>query len=121
VRVKLDENLHTRLAEVFTAAGHDTDTVADEGLLGAEDASVSAAATAAGRLVITLDRGFGDIRMYPPGTHAGVVVLRLDDHSFPAAKVALEQLVRDVKLDDLGGSVAVYREGDLRVRRPAAD
>ena len=76
MRIKLDENLHTGVAAVFTASGHDVDTVADEALLGADDASVSVAATRAERLIVTLDRGFDDIRSHPPGTHAGVRVLR---------------------------------------------
>jgi hypothetical protein len=80
-----------------------------------------ATASAEGRLVITLDRGFGDIRTYPPGTHAGVLVLRLDDHSLPATKTAVAHLADSVDLDDLAGCVAVYRKGDLRTRRPSAD
>ena len=119
MKLKLDENLHTELVEVFAPRDHDVDTVADEGLLGAVDATVRGAATAENRLLITLDRGFGDIRMYPPGTHAGILVLRLDDHSLPAAKAALEHLLNDVDLADLGGCVAVYRDGELRVRRPS--
>jgi hypothetical protein len=29
--------------------------------------------------LISLDRGLGDIRAYPPRSHAGIVVLRLTD------------------------------------------
>ena len=121
MRIKLDENLHTDVAAVLAASGHDVDTVADEGLLGADDASVSVAATTEERLIVTLDRGFGDIRLYPPGTHAGVLVLRLSNHSLPETKSALEDLVSEVDLDDLAGCVAVYRDGNLRIRRPARD
>ncbi len=121
MRIKLDENLHTDVAAVLATSGHDVDTVADEGLLGADDASVSVAATREDRLIVTLDRGFGDIRLYPPGTHAGVLVLRLSRHSLPETKSALEHLVSKVDLDDLAGCVAVYRDGNLRIRRPPGD
>lgn len=84
MRIKLDENLHTSLAAILAAHGHDVDTVADEDLLGADDRSVLAAAVEEGRLVITADRGFGDIRRYPPGSHPGVLVLRLKDQSLTA-------------------------------------
>jgi Domain of unknown function (DUF5615) len=47
--------------------GHDVDTVVEQGLAGAVDAAVVDAATAARRLIITLDRGFGDVRAYPTG------------------------------------------------------
>ena len=75
MKFKLDENLPSSSAAILASAGHDVDTVTAEGLTGAPDQDVVAAATAAGRILIALDRGLGDIRSYPPGSHAGVVVL----------------------------------------------
>jgi predicted nuclease of predicted toxin-antitoxin system len=71
VRLKLDENLPDVAREAAVALGHDVDTVADEGLGGAPDPDVLAAAASEDRFVVTLDRGFGDVRRYPPGSHAG--------------------------------------------------
>lgn len=79
---------------------------------------MSVAATAEERLAVALDRGFGDLRAYPPGSHAGIVVLRIDHHLAPAAEQAVRELLRDADLDSLAGCIAVYRGGDLRVRRP---
>ncbi len=117
MKIKLDENLPTLVGPIVEAAGHDVDTVVDEGLAGADDPSVAAAATVEGRLVLTLDRGFVDIRRYPPGTHAGILVVRVDDQAAPAVVRTVEQLLASVDLDDLAGCVAVFRDGDLRVRR----
>jgi len=49
---------------------------AGEGLAGAADPDVVAAATAAGRILISPDAGLADIRANPPGGHVGIVVLR---------------------------------------------
>ena len=68
------------------------DTVTEEGLIGAPDHDVVAAATAAGLILISLDRGLGDIRAYPPGSHAGIVVLRLTDQSATAATKPVSEL-----------------------------
>jgi predicted nuclease of predicted toxin-antitoxin system len=81
VKFKLDENLPVSSAEALTGCGHDVDTVTAEGLTGAADPHVVAAAAGEARVLITLDRGLGDIRRYPPGSHAGIVVLRLTDQS----------------------------------------
>ncbi|MEM8903366.1 MAG: DUF5615 family PIN-like protein [Actinomycetota bacterium] len=121
MRIKLDENLDVGLAATFAAAGHDVDTVIDEGLSGANGPTVLSAATTEDRLVVTLDRGFGDGRAYPPGTHSGVLDLRLDDQALPAAQVAVDALLRAVDLDTLASCIAVYRNGENRVRRPARD
>jgi predicted nuclease of predicted toxin-antitoxin system len=118
VRVKLDENLPLSAASIFAAAGHDVDTVEDEGLAGCDDPTVSRVATGVGRLVVTLDRGFGDIQRYPPGSHAGILVLRLDDQSAPSIRAALGTVVAATDLVALAGCVAVFRNGTLRVRRP---
>ena len=119
MRVKLDENLPVSAASIFAAGGHDVDTVEDEGLAGSDDPTVSRAATDEGRLVVTLDRGFGDTQRYPPGTHAGILVLRVDDQSAASVRRTLVTLVAATDLDALVGCVAVFRDGNLRVRRPA--
>ncbi len=119
MKVKLDENLPVRVAAIVAAHGHDVDTAVDESLAGADDPTVSAVATEADRLVLTLDRGFGDVRRYPPGTHAGILVLRIEDQSVSAVATAVEGLLDVVDLDGLTGCVAVYFDGNLRIRRPS--
>ncbi|HVM14168.1 MAG TPA: DUF5615 family PIN-like protein [Egibacteraceae bacterium] len=81
MKIKLDENLPESAASTLGDAGHDTDTTHAEGLDGADDPDVLAGASADGRLLITLHRGLGDIRAYPPGAHGGVLVIRLNHQS----------------------------------------
>jgi hypothetical protein len=84
LKVKLDENIPGAIAELMRAREFDVDTVLEESLGGRSDPDVLAAATAEGRMLMTLDRGFGDVRSYPPGSHPGIVVLRPDpDHGQP--------------------------------------
>jgi predicted nuclease of predicted toxin-antitoxin system len=58
MKFKLDENLPATVASVLARAGHDVDTVFAEDLVGAPDEDVVAAATAAGRILISLDRAW---------------------------------------------------------------
>ena len=120
MKVKLDENLPRSLIAVLTAAGHDTDSVVEERLTGADDQTVFVSARNAGRLLVTLDRGSGDIRRYAPGTHAGIVVLRLPDESASAAVRAMERLVAQHDLADLVGTIAVVEPARLRIRRASS-
>ena len=55
MKFKLDENLPVSSARALTGCGHDVDTVAAEGLTGASDPDVVAAAAAEARVLITLD------------------------------------------------------------------
>ena len=68
MRLKLDENLPTILVEL----GHDVDTAVSEGLAGHEDPEVWSGARAAGRMLLTQDLDFSDVRTFAPGTHPGL-------------------------------------------------
>ncbi len=118
MKVKLDENMPRSASQVLLAAGHDVDTVVDEDLRGAPDPRVVAAAAATGRLLITFDRGLGDIRAYPPGSHAGILVLRPADQSVPTVVAALAELIAGHDLTALTGTIAIAQRGLLRIRRP---
>jgi hypothetical protein len=66
---------------------------------------------------MTADKGFADLRQYPPGSHAGVILLRSQEESRRAylelATIALERL----KLDELAGAVVVVTYRGVRIRR----
>ena len=76
MKLKLDENLSRHLKPALTVLGHDTSTAADEGLLSRPDVEVAAGAAKEGRILLTLDVEFADLRKYPPGSHPGIILFR---------------------------------------------
>ena len=118
MRLKLDENLPDDARQAAVALGHDVDTVVDEELGGASDPDVLAAALRDDRFVITLDRGFGDVRRYPPGTHAGIAVLRVESQDARTVAEALAAFLGNDALGDLRGCIVVVRGHLVRIRRP---
>jgi uncharacterized protein (DUF433 family)/predicted nuclease of predicted toxin-antitoxin system len=120
MRFKLDENLPVSAAAILASAGHDVDTIGQEGLSGAPDTDVAAAATAAERMLISLDVGLADIRAYPPGSHPGIVVLRLTDQSATTVSKAISDLAAFTDLDSLSGAVAVLQRGYSESATPEA-
>jgi predicted nuclease of predicted toxin-antitoxin system len=81
MRAKLDENMPVEAAELLRAASWNCETIYDEGLGGARDSKVAAVCQAEARVLFTLDLDFADIRTYPPGDYAGIVVLRPNEPS----------------------------------------
>lgn len=69
MKFKLDENVPALVHATLVGSGHDAHTVAEEQLAGANDDAVLEASLAEGRVLITLDLDFSDIRAYPPGSH----------------------------------------------------
>jgi predicted nuclease of predicted toxin-antitoxin system len=77
MKFKLDENFGPTALEVFHHRGLDCRTVREEGLAGAADREVLAAAAAEERVLVTLDRDFANVLRFPPEQTAGVVVVHL--------------------------------------------
>jgi predicted nuclease of predicted toxin-antitoxin system len=119
VRLKLDENLGRRLRPLLTEHGHDVDTVVDEGLGGADDDAVAAAAKREGRMLLTLDLDFSDIARFAPGSHPGIMVIRVPEPRPSLVTAALTGLLARHSLDDLAGCTVIAQLGGVRVRRPA--
>ena len=95
MRFKIDENLPAAIAPALVSLGHEADTVVDEGLRGRDDATVWIAAQAEKRFLITQDLDFSDARVFAPGTHAGILLVRLpDDEQWRAAEWVIRWLSR---------------------------
>jgi predicted nuclease of predicted toxin-antitoxin system len=118
VKFKLDENMPADLATYLREAGHDVADVVAEGLAGAEDPPVVAAATAEGRILLTFDLDFADIRHYPPGSHAGIVVFRLQDQRWATLEGPVTRLLAGGKLERLQGGLAIVDETRVRCKPP---
>jgi hypothetical protein len=67
VRIKLDENIPCSVRARVKGRDLDIDTVLDEGLSGRRDA------------IVTQDLDFSNRRRFDPGTHHGLLIVRLPD------------------------------------------
>lgn len=115
--VKLDEDLPRALTVHLRACGHDAASVIDEGLGGAADEALWRVVQAEGRFLITADKGFANIQTHPPGTHAGVLLLRPDqDGVFPMTDL-LNDILATHNLEDLAGATTVVTPRGIRIRR----
>lgn len=118
MRVKLDENITIAAKPVLVAGGYDADTVQDEALTGTDDEQLIEICRREERLLLTFDIGFGDVRAHPPGSHSGVVLLRLRDQQPRAVLDVIRRLVADYDLASLIGALAVVSDERVRIRRP---
>jgi len=117
MRLKLDENLPASLAISLSAMGHDVDTAIDEGLAGHDDGCISQATQAARRFLLTQDLDFSDARMFVPGTHAGLLILRLNHPSRQIIFDRLIQIFATESVDSWTGCVVVATQAKIRIRR----
>lgn len=118
MKVKLDENLPEALMSALAALGHDVDNVRQERLSGRSDPDVWQAAQTAGRLLITQDLDFSDARRFVPGTHHGLILLRL---RLPGRLALTRRVVEAFERENIAswlGCVVVLSDLKLRTHRP---
>ena len=116
MRFKLDENLPVELVTDLRDLGHDADTVADEGLRGAADPAVVDAASAADRILFTLDKGIANLQRYPIHQHAGAVLFRLDTSGRGAVIAFVRERLHSVLEMHLAGRLTVVGPSAIRFR-----
>jgi predicted nuclease of predicted toxin-antitoxin system len=66
MKFKTDENLPNEAAVLLCAAGHDAVTVGEQRLSGSVDTTIGSVCQREGRVLVTFDLDFADIRTYPP-------------------------------------------------------
>jgi predicted nuclease of predicted toxin-antitoxin system len=118
LNIKLDENLPERLVSGLVQLGHDVDTVRAENLAGQTDEQVWQAAQSANRFLITQDLDFSDMRLYTPGTHAGLLLVRLAHPGRDALVERVTALFAAEDVDQWHGCLVVATDHKVRIKRP---
>ncbi|MBZ5544188.1 MAG: DUF5615 family PIN-like protein [Acidobacteriia bacterium] len=118
MRIKLDDNLPSRLASRLGDLRHDVQTVAEEGIAGKDDAVIWETAQREARFLITQDMDFSDTRRFKPGSHHGILVIRLRTPSRRALIQRVENLFRGEDVSQWLRCFVVATERKVRVRRP---
>jgi len=85
---------------------------------GRADPDVWSAAQAAQRFLITRDLDFSDVRRYTPGTHAGLLVVRLTRPGRNALFERVSTAFQTEKIEEWTGCLVVATEQKIRIRRP---
>lgn len=119
MKIKLDENLPSALAESLKSLGHDVQTTLDEGLQGRDDSAIWRAAQAESRFLITQDLDFSDIRQFTPGAHSGALLVRLREPSRQNLLALVEEIFRIESIEEWPGCFVIATERKTRVLKPA--
>lgn len=108
------------LAEL-RSAGHDVETVADEGLSGEPDQRVFAACQAESRALITLDVEFGNPLLFDPSNCAGVAVIRVPRRATPGIlDAAIAALTGALAKRSITGRLWIIQGPRVREYQPEA-
>jgi predicted nuclease of predicted toxin-antitoxin system len=118
VRIKLDENMPDRLVAVLTELGHDVDTVLSEQIAGQDDDVVWRATQAASRFLVTQDLDFSNVKQFVPGTHFGLLLVRLPQPGRNALFERVSALFHEEDVESWARCLVIATPTKVRVRRP---
>jgi len=115
MKLKLDENLGNRGADLLQQAGHDVSTVPLQDMCSASDRTLIEVCSREGRCLVTLDIDFANPLVFAPADSAGIAVLRLpprptQDDLFETMGV----LAAGLKTSDITGKLWIVQRGRIR-------
>jgi predicted nuclease of predicted toxin-antitoxin system len=117
MRVKVDEDLPRATVQMLRDRGYEAASVMEQGMGGWKDPALWQAVQSEQQFLVTADKGFADIRFYPPGSHAGVLLLRPDEDGIRPIVELLERVLANYGLEALARTVTVVTPRGIRIRR----
>ncbi len=119
MKLKLDENLGRRGAELLRQAGHEVATVVEQGLCAATDRALIDVCRREHRCLVTLDLDFGNPLLFKPADYSGIAVLRLPSRPTPKdLSEAVKTLVAGLAREDINGKLWIVQRGRIRTYQP---
>jgi len=116
MRFKLDENLPAELVGDLRSAGHEAQTVPEEGLTGAPDPVLVERIRTEGRVFLTMDKGIADTRTYPPRQYPGIILFRPPSSGRGAVLTFIRRHLSTILCTDPTGRLLVVSERGIRIR-----
>lgn len=117
MKFKTDENLPVEAATALRDAGHDAETVWDEGLAGADDTTIASRSRSEVRILVTADLDFANIRAYPPEDYPGLIVLRLRQQDKANATAVMKRVALALGHRSPEGELWIVEEDFIRFRQ----
>ena len=105
--------------EVLIQAGHDAETVLQEGLSGTDDEDLFRICQLEERALVTLDHNFGQTLRFPPKSSFGIAVLELPRRLNPQSVIArLKELLVLLDRRRIYGELWIVEPGRVRIHDP---
>ncbi len=116
MKIKVDEDLPNKVVQLLNERGYHAVSIIEQEMGGFKDTDLWPIVQAEQRFLVTADKGFADIRIYPPGTHCGVLLLRPGKDGIWPILSLLEQVLESCDLNKLKRTVTVVTSRGIRIR-----
>ena len=119
MRLKLDENLGIRCADLLRSADHDVTTVAEQNLCSSTEKKLLETCKAEKRCLVTLDLEFANPLIFKPAETEGIAVLRLPPKPTPDDLLdTIRTLIGGLSQKEIRGKLWTIQRGRIREYQP---
>lgn len=119
MKVKLDENLGKKEAELLAGFGYDVRTVPEQGMQGFSDRDLIAACVDESQCLVSLDLDFSNPFVFQPDKYNGIAVLRLSSGSnYSEISELIKILVKVLEKRDIIGKLWIVQKSGVREYSP---
>jgi len=122
MKLKLDENLGARCAELLLSAGHNIATVPGQNLCSSTDKELLETCRIEKRGFVTLDLEFGNPLIFRPANYEGIAVLRLPPKPKPDDLIdVIRTLIGGLTQKEIRGKLWIIQRRRIREYQPEED
>lgn len=113
-----DQDVYELTVRHLRALGHEVLRAREAGLSRAPDKELLRSAYNARQVLVTRDKGFGQLVFLSGEPHAGVMLLRVEPATLKVVHQELERFLHEHASEDLSGHFIVIEPARHRIRRP---
>jgi predicted nuclease of predicted toxin-antitoxin system len=114
----VDEDMPRSTSKVLIEMGFEVLDVRDCGLRGKSDEDVFRHAQKQGAVILTGDKGFGNLLRFPLGSHSGIIIVHFPNElSTSELNRWISDSLDNLTKEDIEGNLIILEPGKIRVRR----
>ncbi|HEX4514421.1 MAG TPA: DUF5615 family PIN-like protein [Polyangiaceae bacterium] len=117
-KFKVDENVPRDAVTALQGAGYDALSVVDQSLGGKADAIVFDVCRHDGRVVVTLDLDFSNVRVFNPAGNPGIIVLRPRSQDVASIVALVKRILTALASEPIVGMLWIVEDDRIRIWSP---
>ena len=116
IKFLIDENIPPSIVDFLVGKGFDVLYARECELSGKGDSEIITLARDHGRTLVTFDKHFANVLLYPLNSHHGIIRIRIHPPVISDIVKALEHLIKNFDLSKIKQTLIVLERDGFRVR-----